>query len=53
MGQVFGAESLVPDDVKARYAKRAAVQCATTKARLREPSPPRPQADPFEVLGGD
>lgn len=57
MGQVFGEDKLIPDQAKARYARRAVQQYRATQAkqsRVRVPeekSKPRP--NPFEVLGGD
>ena len=52
MGQVFGAESLVPEDVKVRYAKRAAEQCKAAQADLLKAERSK-QPDPLDMLGGD
>lgn len=55
MGQVFGDDALIPDEAKARYARRAVQQYRAAQAKqLKSPeekSKPRP--DPFEILGGD
>lgn len=53
MGQVFGDETLVPDSVKARLAKRAAQECRALRARAPVLVEPPRQPDPLEVLGGD
>lgn len=56
MAQVFGHEALVPDEAKARYARRAVQQYRAAQARQaksRAPEESKPAPDPFEVLGGD
>jgi len=57
MGQVFGDDALIPDDAKARYARRAIQQYRAAEAKqLKDRAPEensKPRPDPFDVLGGD
>lgn len=52
MGQVFGAESLIPEHIKADFAKLAEKQCKPAEARpAPEKDTPEPPPDPLDVLG--
>lgn len=57
MGQVFGEDALVSNQIKARYARRAVQQYRAAQAKQSQNRVPedkiKRRPDPLEVLGGD